>query len=136
MRRPGPGVGIVGCGFIGRKRAANLGDARLVACADAVPSRATDLARGTPGATALTWQEVVGHPDVEIVIVATTNEALSPVSIAALDAGKHVLVEKPAARSVIEIDRLLEAAARANHLVRVGFNHRYHPALLDRKSTR
>jgi predicted dehydrogenase len=48
----------------------------------------------------------------------------------AVETGKHVLVEKPAARSVVEIDRVIEATARSRRLVRVGFNHRYHPALL------
>ena len=46
-----------------------------------------------------------------------------------IEAGKHVLVEKPAARSVAEIDPVIEAARRHRRLVRVGFNHRYHPAL-------
>ena len=62
-------------------------------------------------------------------IVATTNESLTSLGLRALRAGKHVLVEKPAARSVAELDRLMAAAARAGRLVRVGFNHRYHPAL-------
>jgi predicted dehydrogenase len=43
--------------------------------------------------------------------------------------GRHVLVEKPAARSVQEIDAVIEAATRCRRLVRVGFNHRYHPAV-------
>ena len=129
-----PGVAIVGCGLIGRKRAAALSGCRLVTCADTLTSRAADLANSNPGAIATTWQEAVQHPDVEIVIVATTNDALTPVAIAALDAGKHVLVEKPAARSVAEIDALVTAAARADRRVRVGFNHRYHPALLEARA--
>src|SRR5262249_62387822 len=50
-------------------------------------------------------------------------------TLAALSAGKHVLVEKPAARCAREIAPVIEAAANARALVRVGFNHRYHPAL-------
>jgi predicted dehydrogenase len=127
-----PGVGIVGCGLIGRKRATVLSGARLVACADTMAARAADLAQSVPGAVAATtWQEVIGHPDVDIVVVATSNDALTPVAVAALGAGKHVLVEKPAARSVSELDQLAAAAARANRRVRVGFNHRYHPALVE-----
>ncbi len=68
--------------------------------------------------------------DVDVVIVATTNDALTPIAVAAVEAGKHVLVEKPAARTVEEIDRLLAAARAHDRRVRVGFNHRYHPALL------
>jgi predicted dehydrogenase len=66
---------------------------------------------------------------VDVVIVATTNDALTPIAIAAVEAGKHVLVEKPGARTVDEIDQLIAAARAHNRLVRVGFNHRYHPAL-------
>jgi predicted dehydrogenase len=125
-----PGVGIVGCGLIGRKRAAALGGARLRACADLDPVRAEALARTAQDVTAGTdWRTVVDHPDVDIVVVATTNDRLAEIARAAVDAGKHVLVEKPAARSVAEIDSLIEAARRTRRLVRVGFNHRYHPAL-------
>jgi predicted dehydrogenase len=130
-----PGVAIVGCGLIGRKRAAALAGARLVACADAVPERAADLARRVAGAVAVPGaEEAVRHPDADIVIVATTNDALTPLATAALDAGKHVLVEKPAARNVDEIDALARAARRTNRRVRVGFNHRYHPALIEARS--
>jgi predicted dehydrogenase len=130
-----PGVAIVGCGLIGRKRAATLGPARLVACADVEPARASALAATVPGAAAFDrWEDAVAHPDVDLVVVATTNDALAPVATAAVDAGKHVLVEKPAARTVAEIDPLIAAARRHDRRVRVGFNHRYHPALIQAKA--
>lgn len=134
MNEQSPGVAIIGCGLIGGKRAAAIAPARLIACADAVPAHAEALARRTPGAVADTVERAISHPDVDIVIVSTTNEALAALSIAALNAGKHVLVEKPAARSVAEIDEVRAAAARAGRLVRVGFNHRYHPALLQART--
>ena len=123
-----PGVAIVGCGLIGGKRAAALGPARLVACADIDRGRADALAARHPAAAG-TVDDVLARDDVEVVIVAATNDALAPLTIAALEAGKHVIVEKPAARSVAELDGVIAAAARARRLVRVGFNHRYHPAL-------
>jgi predicted dehydrogenase len=124
------GVAIIGCGLIGGKRAATLGDARLVACADLDCARAEALARTTTAAVATgDWRAAIGRADVDIVAVATTNEMLAEIAHAAVEAGKHVMVEKPAARSVAEIDPLIDAARRARRLVRVGFNHRYHPAL-------
>jgi predicted dehydrogenase len=124
------GVAIVGCGLIGRKRAANLGGARLVACADLDRTRAEALARTTTTAVATgDWRAAIGRDDVDIAVVATTNEMLAEIARGAVEAGKHVLVEKPAARSVAEIDTLIDASRRAKRLVRVGFNHRYHPAL-------
>lgn len=123
------GIAIVGCGLIGRKRAAALGTARLVACADLSLERARELARGTGAEATADWREAVARADVDVVLVATTNESLTPVARAAAAAGKHVLVEKPAARSVAELDTLAAAARATGVLVRVGFNHRYHPAL-------
>jgi predicted dehydrogenase len=124
------GVAIIGCGLIGGKRAQALAGARLVACADVLPDRARALAQTVPGASACEdWNTAVRDSAVDIVIVATTNDALAPVTLAALEAGKHVLVEKPAARRVDELDRLVIAQTASGRLVRVGFNHRYHPAL-------
>lgn len=58
-----PGVAIVGCGLIGRKRAGALAGARLVVCADAVPDRAVELARSVPGAIAVpNAADAASHP--------------------------------------------------------------------------
>ena len=125
-----PGVAIVGCGLIGQKRARALAGGRLIACADIVGERADALALSTAGAVASRdWRTAIDRADVDIAVVATTNDGLAEISRFALEAGKHVLVEKPAARSVAEIDALIEAAGSSRRLVRVGFNHRYHPAL-------
>jgi predicted dehydrogenase len=125
-----PGVAILGCGLIGQKRSRALGGARLVVCADPVKERAQALAAAFPGCDATAdWKSAVSRSDVAIVVAATTNSALVPTSLAAVEAGKHVLVEKPAARNVAELDQLIEAAGRTDALVRVGFNHRYHPGL-------
>jgi predicted dehydrogenase len=116
--------------LIGQKRARALGPARLVACADRVPALAQRLAAQTPGAVAEPdATALLARPDVDLVIVATTNDALAPLTEQALLAGKHVLVEKPAARRRAELIAVEAAAARSGRLVRVGFNHRYHPAL-------
>jgi predicted dehydrogenase len=124
------GVAIVGCGLIGQKRSRALAGARLVACADVDRVRADALARTTPNAVACDdWREAVAHPDVSVVIVATTNDVLAPIAAHALRSGRHVLVEKPAGRSVEEIDEVRAAAFDGGRLCRVGFNHRYHPAL-------
>ncbi|QJW95082.1 Gfo/Idh/MocA family protein [Frigoriglobus tundricola] len=125
-------VAIVGCGLIGGKRAksvAALGH-QVVATADAVPERAAALAKGHPGCAASgDWRAVVARPDVDAVVVATINDALAAVTLGAAKAGKHVLVEKPAARSAAELRPVAAAARAAGATVRVGFNHRFHPAL-------
>jgi len=123
-------VGIVGCGLIGRRRAGALAGATLAACTDVDRSRADAVAQAQTQARAVgNFEELVRSADLDIVIVATTNDMLAPIAIAALESGKHVFVEKPAGRTVEEIDRVTAAASRQQKLVRVGFNHRYHPAL-------
>ncbi|MBI3280951.1 MAG: Gfo/Idh/MocA family oxidoreductase [Acidobacteria bacterium] len=122
-------VAIVGCGLIGRKRALALqGEHRVVAVADVVRERAQALA-GAAGCAARTWRDAVTDSQVDVVVVATTNNCLAPVTLAAIEAGKHVLVEKPAARNTGELQPVVEAAGRRGVIVQVGFNHRYHPAL-------
>jgi predicted dehydrogenase len=122
-------VAIVGCGLIGGKRAAALGnESRLVAVADTDPVRAERLASAAPGCVSTSdWRSVCSRPDVDLVIVATTNDALAPATLEAISAGKHVLVEKPAARRASELAPVQEAARRAGRVVKVGFNHRFHP---------
>jgi predicted dehydrogenase len=125
------GVAILGCGLIGRKRSKTLDGAKLVVCADVDEKRAQLLADEFPGCEATSnWRKALHRADVDIVIVATTNDALVETSLAAVQEGKHVLIEKPAARNVAELDVLIAAAQKNSVQVRVGFNHRYHPAFL------
>jgi predicted dehydrogenase len=128
-------VAIVGCGLIGHKRARALGDCRLVEVADTNLARARQLAVLHPGCDVSDdWGRTVARPDVDAVLVATTNDALAPVTLAAVRHGKHVLVEKPAARHPEELAPVTEAARAAGVVVKVGFNHRFHPALARAKA--
>lgn len=120
---------IVGCGLIGQKRAAALPPGKLVAVCDLNLAQAQRLAVAHPRAVTTTdYKEVITNPNVDAVIVSTINRELAPISLAAIQAGKHVLVEKPAAIRVSEIEALINAAEKYKVVVRVGFNHRYHPA--------
>jgi predicted dehydrogenase len=122
-------VAIVGCGLIGQRRAKLLGAHRLAVVVDADPEKAQALAGLQPGAVALTdWRAAVARTDVDAVLVSTPHHLLAPVAIAAAEAGKHVLIEKPGARNAAELAPLVEAARRTKVVVKVGFNHRFHPA--------
>lgn len=113
-------VGIVGCGLIGRKRAEVLGDDELVAAYDVVPE-----ARVEPAVDSV--DAVLDAADV--VIIATTHDTLAELTIAALEAGAHVLVEKPAGIGATQVREIAAAAERAGKHVKAGFNHRFHPAI-------
>lgn len=121
-------IGIIGCGYIGQKRSQCLGNEhQLIACADIDPERAKKLAAGFPTCTVYTdWQKLVLDPSIDMVIISTLHDSLAELSIGALQAGKHVLVEKPAGRNLQEVMAIQHAANEHNKLVRVGFNHRYH----------
>lgn len=127
-------VGIVGCGLIGQKRSKALGPGgELVACADLDVARAESLARTSNAKVYRDWWELVWSPLVDVVIVATLHDSLAEITLTAAEAGKHVLVEKPAARNASELEPVMAAAAKHGVKVHVGFNHRYHRSLRKAK---
>ncbi len=128
------GIGIVGCGLIGQKRAKALGTGgQLVACADIDIRRAENLAKDTGAKVFSDWRELIGLPEVDVVVISTLHDSLATITLAAIEAGKHVLVEKPAARSAAELEPVMAAAERHGVKVHVGFNHRYHHSLRKAK---
>ena len=120
--------------MIGQKRAKALGTGgRLVACADIDVDRAEFLARSSAAKVFRDWRELVWLPEVDIVVIATLHDSLAAITLAAIEAGKQVLVEKPAARSVSELEPVMIAAGKKGVKVHVGFNHRYHRSLRKAK---
>src|SRR5438876_4577152 len=121
---------IVGSGVIGRKRAAWLKPGQLRYACDLDASRAAELARTYPGAIAITdYQHALADPTVSAVIVATLNGSLAPIALAAVREGKHVLVEKPGAINSAQLRQVHAAAEHSGARVRLGYNHRFHPAV-------
>src|SRR6516164_2213935 len=123
---------ISGCGLIGKKRVTGMpaGSQLIVAC-DTNLSRAEELVKLAKSGRAVTdFQSAVSDPQVQVVFISTLNSTLAPITLAAVKNGKHVLVEKPAAVNVAELEELEAAAMKTGALVRVGYNHRFHPACL------
>ena len=128
------GVGIIGCGLIGQKRSKSLGnEGKFIACADIDLVKAELLAKGFGAKSYSSWKELLMLPEIDIVIIATLHDSLAEITSAAIRAGKHVLVEKPAARNVSEIEDVISNLQNTDLKVRVGFNHRYHSALIKAK---
>ena len=120
---------IVGCGLIGKKRAASLPDGSLAVVCDLDRARADSLAATVPGCRAVTdAAEVFQSPDVDAVIISAVNSALSTLTGDAIRAGKHVLVEKPVAFRASEAEALRVLAEEKHVIVRAGYNHRFHSA--------
>jgi predicted dehydrogenase len=130
MSDEGLRVAIVGCGLIGAKRARALrGQDRLVGCWDIRAAAAENLALEQRTRACSTLQQLLAlEPDV--VVVASTHDSLAELTQLALDAGSHVLVEKPAGIGCAQVEQSLEAERRSGRRVKVGFNHRFHPAVM------
>jgi predicted dehydrogenase len=128
-------VGIIGCGLIGHKRAESLPQGYLTAVADVSIDRAKILASKYHGVDAYSeFKHVIDRDDIDLVIISTTNNSLASVTSAAIEAGKHVLVEKPGARHYKELDPLIAAAEKKGVKVTVGYNLRFHPAFQKAKN--
>ncbi|MFN4133597.1 MAG: Gfo/Idh/MocA family protein, partial [Candidatus Hadarchaeales archaeon] len=123
-------VGIIGAGLVGRKRAKAIGNHQLLAVADVEENRAKELAAAYGCRWTRDWKDVVEDSSIDLVIVSTTNDWLAPITTAAIKNGKHVLVEKPAARNPRELQSVIKVAKKHPEVkVKVGFNHRFHPAI-------
>ncbi|MFL5955192.1 MAG: Gfo/Idh/MocA family protein [Gaiellaceae bacterium] len=122
-------VGIIGCGLIGTRRAQTAlasGD-ELLYVVDVTKERADELARKV-GAVRAEWSDVI-KSDVDVVVVATPNKFLQPTVVEALQAGKHVLCEKPLGRNAAEAETMVEAAKTAGRTLKTGLNHRHKQAI-------
>jgi len=125
-------VAVIGCGLIGQRRGnilrSSAGDS-LVMVSDIDRARAKEVATEMQCRTVDTWRDVVAAKDIDAVIVSTPNKFLKPIVVAALDQGKHVLCEKPMGRNADEAQEMADASRRNDRILKIGFNHRHHPAI-------
>jgi len=124
------GWGIVGTGGIAARMAGALQEAegaKLVSVCGRTPERARELAERFDAEHRADYAALLADPQVELVYVATPTHLHAEHTLAALDAGKHVLVEKPMALSVADAREMATAAERAGVRLGVGFHLRCHP---------
>lgn len=126
-------VGIIGIGDIGRRHALLLSDnprVRIVVACDTVPSR-IETVRGLALAVTDDWRAVVARRDIEAVFVATPPHLHREMTVAALDAGKHVFLEKPMTATLADADAIVERARASDRVVLVGFQERHNIAFQE-----
>ena len=125
-------VGIVGCGYQGSVLAqavAKTQSWQVVACADPDQEAADKVAAASGGIAAYaSVEEMLGKTAIDVVFVATPHHLLCPIALAAIRAGKHVLVEKPIGVIEAEAAQLEKAAAKVGVCVEPGYSFRYIPA--------
>ncbi len=109
---------------------AKMGDVEMYAFCDIIPERAEEAARkyGCPGAKIYTdYKELLADQSINNVRVLTHNSMHCEITVAALEAGKHVLCEKPLAITYEEALKMTEASKRSGKFLTVGYQHRYNP---------
>ena len=124
-------LGIIGCGFVTvdlhLPALRRVPEIEVAALADARPERAAEAVRRLPGARAVDVEALLRDGSLDAVAVCTPPATHAELAIAALDAGRHLFLEKPVAPSLEEAGRILERAAPSPALrVLVGFNFRRH----------
>ncbi|MFD1849742.1 Gfo/Idh/MocA family protein [Oceanobacillus bengalensis] len=122
-------IGVIGCGSIARRRHlpeyANNDKVEIIAVCDSYDVRAKEIAE-IYGAKAYTdYHELLLDPDLDAVSVCLPNSFHAPVSIAALNAGKHVLCEKPMATSHEEATQMIDAATKNDKKLMIAHNQRF-----------
>ncbi|MBL8058023.1 MAG: Gfo/Idh/MocA family oxidoreductase [Anaerolineales bacterium] len=125
-------VGIIGCGFIANGKhlpsMARIEGVEAAAFCDIVLERAQASAKqfGGPDALVCTdYRDVLKRADIDVIHVCTPNNSHAEISIAALQAGKHVMCEKPMAKTAAEAKAMLEASRATGKLLTIGYQNRF-----------
>ena len=125
-------IGIIGCGGIANGKhmpsLKKIDTVEMVAFCDIVRERAEKAAKeyGTPDARVYTdYKELLKEDDIDVVHVLTPNKQHSFITVDALEAGKHVMCEKPMAINSAEAKKMLDAAKRTGKKLTIGYQSRF-----------
>ena len=134
-------IGIIGCGGIANGKhmpsLSKLNDVEMVAFCDLVPERAEKAKAeyGTPDAKVYTdYKELLQDKEIEVIHVCTPNRSHAPISIDSLQAGKHVMCEKPMAKTAEDARRMVQVAKETGKKLTIGYQHRHKPESVYLKS--
>ena len=127
-------IGIIGCGLIGKKRYKNVGtQGKILAVSDKNVKLATNLIKKKKIKIFKDWKKLIKMGELDAIIIATFHNQLSRILIECLKNNKHVLVEKPGAIDPNQLKKAFKIAKVKKLLVKVGYNHRYHEAIIKSK---
>lgn len=133
MRNAAIGIGVIGYGYWGPnlvRNFANLEETRVVAVSDFDPAKLSTCKRIYPGVETTTdFRMLLGDPEIDAIAIATPVHTHFELAMAALRAGKHVLVEKPIAETSDQVRRLIEEADRRGLTLMVDHTFLYTPAV-------
>lgn len=125
-------IGIIGCGGIANGKhlpsLSKIEEIELVAFCDIVVERAEEAAKqyGVGGAEVYkNYQALLNDEAIDVIHVLTPNISHAEISVAALEAGKHVMCEKPMAINSVEAKEMIEAASRTGKKLTIGYDNRF-----------
>jgi predicted dehydrogenase len=127
-------VAIIGAGLQAKRRGPVIKEDpqfHLAAVVDRVEDRARGFVQQFGGRASTDWRPVVNDPAIDVVLVLTYPDSHADIAIAALEAGKDVLCEKPLTRTKEEARRVLQTVQTTGRILKCGFNHRHHPAVAE-----
>ena len=125
---------VIGAGSLGSQHArihatlAAEGTSQFVSVCDLNEETARSVSKERNTNWTTNWRDLIGHIDAASLAVPT--EAHCEIACGLLEAGIHVLVEKPISRTLDEADQMIEAAARGNAVLQVGHLERFNPAMV------
>ena len=127
-------IGIIGCGGIANGKhmpsLKEIDEVEMVAFCDIIEERAVEAAKkyGTPDAKVYTdYKELLKDETIDVCHVCTPNRSHSFITVDALEAGKHVMCEKPMAKTYDDAKKMLEAAKRTGKKLTIGYQNRFKP---------
>jgi predicted dehydrogenase len=123
------GFGIIGCGMISRfhaKAVKDIPSARVVACFDTIPAAADKLAAEVGCRAYHNLNDMLANPEVTVVVIGTPSGAHWEPAVAAAEAGKHVIVEKPLEITLARCDQIIAACRQAGVKLSAVFPSRFH----------
>ena len=126
-------VAVIGCGGIANQKhfpalTGQKGKCDIAAVCDIIPERAAAAAEkyGASGCQVTTdYKEVMANPDIDVVHVCTPNVAHCPITVAAFEAGKHVMCEKPMAATTADARKMMDAWKKSGKKFTVGYQNRF-----------
>ncbi|HOD52559.1 MAG TPA: Gfo/Idh/MocA family oxidoreductase [Candidatus Hydrogenedentes bacterium] len=132
------GIGIIGTGTWGTVHArtyAAMHGVRVLGVADLVAGRAEALANATAAAAYMDYRELLANDAIQAVSIVTPDFAHAEIALAAAEAGKHILCEKPLAMTVQQCEAIVMAAEKAGVKLMVDFHARWSPPLYKARQT-
>lgn len=129
---------LIGCGNIGARAHApsyaKIAEVDLAVVCDTIVDLASSVAAGAGAEASFDYRRVLERADIDLVDICTPTVSHAEIAIAALEAGKHVLCEKPLARNLTEAQTIVAAARRTGRKLMVGYVRRFDQRYLEIKA--